>query len=100
MRWPPTPGSYQSATISEPSGASEFVFVTVVAELHHEIDADPLVAIVVIVALPQRAEAVGGDLPVVAEVPAERLELSAVHVATKNHPFLIRLAAVVHFVTG
>ena len=83
-----------------PTGSGEFVFVTVVAELHYEVDANTLVAIVVIVALPEGTKAVGRNFPVIAEVPAERFKLAAVHVAAKDHSFLIRLAARVHFVAS
>ena len=39
-----------------PAGTGQLVFVAVVAELHDEIDAHAAVAVVIVVALPQRAE--------------------------------------------
>src|SRR5262249_38394148 len=52
--------------------------VAEVAAFHHVVDAHALVAVVVIVGLPGRPVGVGGDLVVVSEVLAERLEAGAV----------------------
>ena len=49
-----------------PIRAGQFVSVAVIPVLHHEIDPGPAVAIVVIVALPQRSERIDGGFPVVA----------------------------------
>jgi hypothetical protein len=57
-----------------PAGAGHFVGVAVVAELHHEVDADALIAVVVVVRLPEGAEGIDGDLVVVAEVPADGVD--------------------------
>ena len=78
-----------------PAGACEFVLVAIVAVLHHPVDPHALVAVVVVVALPERAERVDGDFVVVAEVVAEHLEISAVGLATKHHPFAERFSRVV-----
>ena len=81
-----------------PAGTSEFVLVAIVAVLHHPVDPHALVAVVVIVALPERAERIDGDFVVVAEVVAEHLEIGAVGLATKHHPFAERLSRVVDHV--
>ena len=81
-----------------PAGASEFVLVAVVAVLHHPVDPHALVAIVVVVALPERAERVDGDFVVVAEVVAEHLEIGAVGLATEDHPVAEGFSGVVDHV--
>src|SRR5207302_5225783 len=49
------------------------------------------IAVVVVVALPDRAERIDRQLPVVAKVPTERLDAAAVEIAAKSHALLIRL---------
>ena len=83
-----------------PSRAGQFIHVAVVAELHDVVDADGLVAVVVVVGLPERAEGVHGDLVVVAEVVAEDFELRAVGVAAEGHALAVGFAAVVHGIAG
>ena len=82
-----------------PAGSGNFIFVAVVAVFHHIVDANAFVAVVIVVRLPNRAEAVDAQFPVVAEVPAERIDFAAVQFAAKRHAFLIRLASGSHFVT-
>ena len=83
-----------------PAGAGHFVFVAVVAELHHVVDPHAFVAVVVVVRLPERAEGIDRDHPVVAKIPAQRFEFAAVQVAAKDHAFLVRLAVGDDLVAG
>src|SRR6185369_16435963 len=50
------------------------------------------VAVVVVVALPDGAEGVDGELVRIAEVVAEHLEARTVRLEAEGHPFLIRRA--------
>ena len=79
-----------------PAGACEFVLIAIVAVFQHPVDAHALVAIVVVVALPERAERVDGDFVVVAEVVAKHLEIRAVGLAAEDHPVAERFSRVVH----
>ena len=72
-----------------PAGPGHFVGVAVVAELHDVVDAHAFVAVVVVVGLPQGAEAIDGDFPVVAEVPGEHLHIAAIKLAAEDHALLI-----------
>ena len=78
----------------------DLVPVAVVAELHDVVDAHALVTVVVVVALPDRAEGIDRDLPVVAEVPAERLDAGAVELAAEHHAILVGGVAAAHLVAG
>ena len=91
---------FHVGTLGTPCSSSKLILVAVIAVLHHVIDAHPAVAIIIIVALPQRTKAVDGDHPVVAKVPAQRLHLTAIKFAAKHHPFLIRRALIIHHITG
>ncbi len=72
-----------------PAFAGHFVGVAVVAELHDVVDAHAFVAVVVVVGLPQGAEAIDGDFPVVAEVPGEHLDVAAIELAAEDHALLV-----------
>ena len=74
-----------------PAGSGQFIPVTVVAELHHGIDADSSIAIIVVVRLPDAAERIDGDHPVIAKVPRQSFELAEVGIAAKDHALLVRL---------
>ena len=86
--------------LGAPAAPGEFVGVAVVAELHDIVDAYALVAIVVIVRLPDCAERIYGDLVVVAEVEAERFDPTHVEVAAEHEPLPVWLAATVDLVAG
>src|SRR5207244_13468522 len=58
------------------------------------------VTVVVFIALPERAERINRQLPVVAKIPAECFYAAAVKIAAKSHPLLIRLPAITHFIAG
>ena len=79
-----------------PAGARSLVDVAVVAKLKHRIDPHAAVAVVVVVALPERAEGVDRHLVVVAEVVAEHLKVGAVGPAAKDHALAIRAAGIVN----
>ena len=83
-----------------PARASQFIHVTVIAELHDVVDADGLVAVVVVVGLPECAEGIHGDLVVVAEVVAQHLEFRPVRIAAEGHALAVGFAAVVDDVAG
>ena len=78
-----------------PACSGALVDVAVVAPLHDEVDPHPLIAVVVVVALPERAVGIDRDFVVVAEVVAENLEVAAVGIAAEHHPLPVGLAAVV-----
>ena len=78
-----------------PAGPAPLVHVAIVAIFHHEVDPHSLVAVVVVVALPERAERVHRHLVVVAEVVAEHLEVGAVGPATEDHALAVGLSTVV-----
>ena len=75
-----------------PAGSGDLIFVAVVAVFHHVVDANAFIAVIIVVGLPDGAEAVDAQFPVVTEIPAERIDFAAVQFATKRHAFLIRLA--------
>ena len=79
-----------------PAGSGQLILVAVVAVFQHPVDTHALVAIIVVIALPERAKRVDGDFVVVAEVVAEHLKVSAVGLAAKHHPFAERFSSVVH----
>ena len=83
-----------------PAGSGDFVLVAVVAVFHHVVDTHAFVAVVIVVGLPDRAEAVDAQFPVVTKVPAERIDFASVQFAAKRHAFLIRLASGSHFVSS
>ena len=78
-----------------PACAGHFVGVAVVAELHDVVDAHAFVAVVVVVGLPHRAEAIDSDFPVVAEVPGEHLDLATIQFAAEDHALLIRAVVLI-----
>ncbi len=82
-----------------PSLTREFAAITVIAELHDVIDADAAVAVVIVVGLPNAAEAVHGRFPVVAEIPTQSLEIRTVLVATKDHALLVGITTIVDLVS-
>jgi hypothetical protein len=63
--------------------------------LEHGVDPHAPVAVVVVVALPERAEGVDRHLVVVAEVVAEHFEVAAVGPAAEDHPLPVGLARIV-----
>ncbi len=75
-----------------PAGASSLVHIAIVAILKDGVDPHPLVAVVVVVALPERSEGVDSHLVVVAEVVAKHLEVAAVGPAAKYHSLPVGLA--------
>ena len=77
-----------------PACAGGFVAIAVVAEFHDEVDADPLVAVVVVIRLPDGTEGIDGGFPVVAEVPCDGFEVGAVRVAAEDHAFLVGFAGI------
>src|SRR6476469_10052130 len=83
-----------------PRGAGQLVLIAVVAVSHDVVDPHAAVAVVVVVALPDRAKGIDRQLPVVAKVPAQRLHAAAIEVAAKDHAFLIRLAPRGDFIAG
>ena len=91
---------FHVGTLGTPCSSSKLILVAVITILHHIIDAHPAVTIIIIVALPQRTEAVDGDHPVITKVPAQRLHLTAIKSTAKHHPFLIRGALIVHHITS
>ena len=85
---------FQVDPIGSPRRTGLFVFVPVVALLHHKINTSPAVAIIVIVALPQRAERVDRGFPVVAEVVSQHFKVGTIQITSKGHPAKQRLAIV------
>ena len=92
-----------------PACAGEFLAVAVVATLEDVVDADAVVAVVVVVRLPNVSEGVDCHFVIVAEVVPEHLELAAVRITAKNHSAPVgrscvfeaaHLAAVEHVVAG
>ena len=83
-----------------PTGAGDLVLEAVVAELHDVVDAHAFVTVVVVVALPDRAERIDRELPVVAEVPAKRLDVGAVELTAEHHAILVGGVAAAHLVAG
>ena len=83
-----------------PSFPGEFVAESVVSELHHEVDPDGLVSIIIIVALPDRSKGIDTELPVVTEVPSEGFHVGPVHVAAEGHALLVGLAAGLYFIAS
>src|SRR5690606_1229667 len=81
-----------------PARSGQFVLVAEVSELHDIINADSPVPIIIIVGLPDRAEGIDAGLPVVSKVPAQRLELAPIQIASEDHPLLIRLAVGLHLI--
>src|SRR3954465_9395161 len=86
------------AALLRPAFAVHFVGVTVVAVVENVIDADALVAVVVVIGLPHAAEGIDADFVVVAKIVSEHLEIAAVEIAAENHALAIRIAFVIHFV--
>ena len=76
-------------------GSGEFIAVTIVAVLHHEVHAAGTRA-VVIIRLPHGAEGIDRYLPVVAKIVTEHLHSTAIELAANDHAFLIRFAAIVN----
>ena len=72
-----------------PARTGDFVGVAVVAVLHHLVDADPLVAIVIVVALPKTAKGVDVDFPVVAEIPAQHFQIGPVQLTAEDHALAV-----------
>lgn len=110
-RFGTTPGSFRCqcrcgisvsrlAQGSLPAGAGEFILVAVVAIFHDKVDADASIAVVIVVGLPDGAEAVDAEFPVVAEVPAQRFDSTAIQFAAEGHTFLVRFASGSNFVAG
>ena len=85
-------GLFHVGAFGPPARACELILIAVVAILHHVVDAHAAVSVIIIVALPKGAEAIDGDHPVIAEIPAQRLHLAAIKFATKHHALLIRFA--------
>ena len=92
-----------------PAGPGEFLEVAVVATFEDVVNADAVVAVVVVVRLPDVAEGIDRHLVVVAEVVPEHLKLASIRVAPKNHPAPVgracvleaaQLAAIEHMVAG
>ena len=79
-----------------PPLAVSLVHITVVAILHDPVDPHAAVAVVVVVALPQRAKRIDRYFVIVAEVVAEHLEVTPVGAAAKRHSLTVWLARVVH----
>src|SRR3954469_22869492 len=73
-----------------PTGARHLVLVAEVAPFHHVVEPSGAVAIVVVVALPDRAERIYDKLVWIAEVVAQHFDVRAVRLETERHPFLIR----------
>ena len=83
-----------------PARPGKFVPIAVIAEFHHVVDPYPQVSVVIVVRLPDRTEAVDRGHPVVAEIPAQRLQLRAIRIAAKDHTLLVRLAAIADTIAG
>ena len=83
-----------------PAGSGQLVPVTVVAELHHEVDPHTPVAIVVIVALPQGPVTVDGDLVVVAKVVSQHLEATTIKITAEWHAAVVGSPVVDNRPTG
>ena len=62
--------AFQSNPRRSPASTCFLVLVAVVAKLHHKVNASSAIAIVIVVGLPERAEGVYTDFPIVAEIPA------------------------------
>lgn len=74
--------------------------VTEVAEFHHVVDANALIAVIIVVALPESAEGIDRDHPVVAEIPAQCFKLGAIHVAAENHALTVGFPVCFYFESG
>ena len=75
--------------------AGHLVGVTEVSAFHDVVDAAGAGAVVV-VRLPENAEGIDGDLPVVAEVVAQHFDPAAVQLAAYDHPLPVGFSGVVN----
>ncbi len=91
---------FDVGTLIAPTPTGKLPAITVVAKLHHIVDANTAVAVVIVVGLPDGTEAIHRNFPVVAEVPAESLKIRTILVTTENHALLIGFPTVVHLVAG
>ena len=86
--------------VIRPASSRELVTIAIIAKFHDVIDANALIAVVIIIALPDRAKAIDRDLPVIAEVPSEGFDATAIGFATKDQSLLIRFAVLRDHMTG
>ena len=86
-----------------PPGSRQLIRVAVVAKLHHIIDPNALVPVVIVIALPHRPERIHRHLVVVPEIVPERLEIAhlprlQIDVTAIHQPLPVRLPLVRHLV--
>ena len=89
--------------LSVPASAGHFIGVAVVAVLHHEVDAHAAIAVVVVVALEDVTERVGGHFVVITEIISEYFEIAQLAVSVispEGHPLLVGFALRVDGITG
>ena len=91
---------FDISALVAPSLSGEFVAEPVVAELHHKVDSDRLVSVIVIVALPDGSEGIDTQFPVVAEVPSQGFHVGPIKVAAECHTLLVGLSAGFYFIAG
>ena len=84
-------GLFEVGTVGAPARAGHLVGVAVVAVFHHVVDPHTLVAVVVVVALPEGTIRVDGHLEVVTEILAQHLHFAAVGVTTEHHALPVAL---------
>ena len=72
-------------SVSLPARAGYFVGIAIVTILHHKVDPNTFVAVVIVVRLPEGAVGVGGNFIIVAKVMAQHLYVFAIGVAAERH---------------
>src|SRR5690349_18502105 len=82
-----------------PASARHFIAVAVVPKFHDVIDPHAAIAIVVIVALPQRSERIDRHLVIVSKIPRESFQFASVGVTSEDHAHSIGFAVAVYFVS-
>ena len=75
---------------ARPGRAGHFVLEPEISVLHHVVDADAFIAVIIVVGLPERAERVDGHLIVIAEIVGQHFEFGTVDVHSENHAVAIR----------
>ena len=85
---------FQRDAIASPAGAGQFIAVAIIAVLHDKVDSRTFVSVVIIVALPKRAERIDRGLPIVPKVVRQDFKVRSVHIAAKWHATIKRLAIV------
>ena len=91
---------FNVGALISPALTRKFTPIAVVSKFHDVIDSHASVPIVVIIGLPDATETVHGRFPIVAEIPAESLEVGTILIAAKDHALLVWFAFVIHFVAS